>query len=491
MALLRFEDQYPMFDVTPVDNQFILEYLPAAKGEDVKVYLYGLMQCYHPQAEMTIEQMARDLHLTEEAVHLAMRRWERKGLVRRISDQPAQYVYQSVKRQFFMGTAPQVDPEYEAFAQALAEAFGEGRHLHGKDTALCYEWVEEMHLSPEVVIALIEHMIDTHGKSFRIDSAQKLAIRLAEEKCETAEDAREILGRDKAVYEGARKVLRKLGKRRPPSEDELDCYRTWTTQWGFSLEAVLAACKETVKGDPNFAYLGGILQRHHQQYGQENVTGAQMDTRLQEEKDAVAPLKALVHVLNLPVSTINEGTKSVYAEMREMYDDAIILMAGRECARHGGTLDEVAQTLRVWKHQGLQNQEEITAYMAQVEQQNGYVQMLMELWGRHDKPKHADRTLVKKWKDDWKLTDEFIVTCAPEAAQADKPMAYLDKIMENLYRQGKVTPEEARANTGKKPDKPARQGKVVREQQYTQREYVHTEEELDRFMAEWEDEGDA
>ena len=43
MALFGFDEQYAMFDVTPVANQFLLEYMPMARGDYVKVYLYGLM----------------------------------------------------------------------------------------------------------------------------------------------------------------------------------------------------------------------------------------------------------------------------------------------------------------------------------------------------------------------------------------------------------------------------------------------------------------
>ena len=44
MGLFAFDQQYAMFDATPVQNQFILEYMPSAPGDYVKVYLYGLMR---------------------------------------------------------------------------------------------------------------------------------------------------------------------------------------------------------------------------------------------------------------------------------------------------------------------------------------------------------------------------------------------------------------------------------------------------------------
>ena len=55
-----------MFDVTPVENQFILEYMAGAKGDYVKVYLYGLLCCYHPRKEMDIAGMSRELELPED-----------------------------------------------------------------------------------------------------------------------------------------------------------------------------------------------------------------------------------------------------------------------------------------------------------------------------------------------------------------------------------------------------------------------------------------
>ncbi len=63
--MFGFDERYAMFDVTPVDNQFIQEYLPAAKGDYVKVYLYGLMLCDHPGEDINTDRMCRELDLDE------------------------------------------------------------------------------------------------------------------------------------------------------------------------------------------------------------------------------------------------------------------------------------------------------------------------------------------------------------------------------------------------------------------------------------------
>ncbi len=117
--MFGFEEGFALFDMTPVDNQFIQEFLPSARGDDVRVYLYGLMRCYHPETDMSLAQMSLDLNLPEEEIGRAYRYWERKGLVRRVSDDPPAYRYISLRKRMLNGNETQLDPAYEAFADSL------------------------------------------------------------------------------------------------------------------------------------------------------------------------------------------------------------------------------------------------------------------------------------------------------------------------------------------------------------------------------------
>ena len=497
MSMFGFDEQYAYYGVTPVDNQFILEYLPNATGDAVRVYLYGLMQCYHPQHAATLAQMARELSLTEDAVLTAYRHWERKGLVRRIADNPPAFRYVSIKQLTMTGGAVPVDHEYEAFATAVYGLFGNDRRLHGAEMSRCYEWVEEMGLPAEVVLYLIREMIVQHGKTVAIKTIEKRAAMLAEEEVKSVEDAEVVLSRDKAVWDGSRAVIRRFGKRRAPSEDEQAMYRTWHVDWGFSQEDILAACAETTKGEPTFAYLGGILSRLR---AQQKITG--VEAALREEKDAAAPLKALLKVMKLQNVTINEGTLAVYADMRALYPDNIILMAGKECAKRGADFEGVMTTLKNWKRNGLESAADVTRYMKQVDDANDFLLMLYEVLGVSVKPNAADRRLAKKWLETYGYDMSFVTQCAAWAIGKEKPMLYLDAVLGSFHEKGISTMDAAmkeRENyqqtlAAKQPAQtlPARGAKVVEQQQYTQREYVHTEDAMDAMMRKWQEEnGDA
>ena len=151
-----FDERYAMFDVTPVENQFILEYLAGAKGDYVKVYLYGLLCCYHPKKEMDIAAMSRELNLTEDVILAAFRYWERQRLVRRISDNPPSWQYINIKQMNLSAGAEGPEPEYARFSRDIENAFEGERDFHGSEIAACYEWKEDMGLSTETVIMLLK-----------------------------------------------------------------------------------------------------------------------------------------------------------------------------------------------------------------------------------------------------------------------------------------------------------------------------------------------
>lgn len=500
MSLFGFDEQYAMFDMTPVANQFLLEFMPMAKGDYVKVYLYGLMQCYHPQADTSMEQMSHELGLTEDEVLAAFRYWERKGLVQRIGDRPPRFRYINVNKLIFVDGAVQVDVAYETFSQGVYALFGNDYRLHGKQLSAYYEWVEEMHLPMEAVLRLIEHMIATRGRGFALTTAQKLAVELADAGVRSAKDAEIVLNRDKTVLEGSREVLRKFSLFREPTQPEMALYNKWLTEWGFASDAILAACDDTTNGKaPSFKYLDSILKNQRDRLDQKTVTARQVEKARQEREDQAEPLRKLLGVMNITGVTVNEGTLTAYQSMQALYPDDIILYAGRICAVRGGDLTDVQALLESWKGKNLHTLEDVQAYIRRFDELNRQVQALFQQWGRENKPTASDRTLMQKWQDEWGFTMEMIVASAAYAREAGRPMTYLNKLLEIFRQQGINTPEGAaaaqaqwREKLAAMPEKQKKPAKVVREQQYTQRDYDEQNDLPDWMAQRWKEmNGDA
>ncbi len=498
--MFGFENGFAMFDMTPVDNQFIQEYLPQASGDQVRVYLYGLMRCYHPEEDMTPGRMGKELGLTEEDVLSAYRYWERRGLVRRVSDQPVSYQYVSMRRGFLQETVA-IDPAYASFSEDLIRVFDNQRQLHGQEIQTCYEWVEDLHLPREVVIMLLRHMLRMKGKGFTIRDAERLAMKLAEEDIRTVEDAEDYFSRDEAIYQGTKKVLRRLGKRNAPSQDQLALYQKWTRDWGFTPEAVEEACVEAARGDPNMGYLDGILSRLHQRMdgaarpeapgasaamGRKDAAAPKDERAVEAERERSAQLREVLRRLGRGM--ISDATNAWYDGLRADFSPELILLAAQECGRTGGNPGDVERMLRSWQQKGITETAEAERYVADFRAQSALLLDMRHKWGLNSRMGEKDRALLNTWEKELGFTPEMILHTADYAAGSEKPMAYLDTILRDYAARNIRTTEAAERDRQARREAAAageqrKKDDLLPAQRYTQRDYSHEEEDPEELMA--------
>ena len=267
MAFCAFDDSAAGFDVTPVENMFITEYMLRAPGDYVKVYLYGLMQCYHPQERMSLSGMARDLDLTEEEVENAYLYWARNGLVRQVGDNPMRFAYMNLKQITLTQAQNPGEKLYNrSFADAVSQILG-NRMTESADYQKIYDWMDVLELPEEVVLMLLQHEMKKCSRRngrFSFHIADKTAREWAQRGVRSIEDVEKLVLIDESRKSDLKKLLGRLGQRREPSDDEKALYNKWIDEWGFTPDAVQEACRETTKGVPTMAYLDGILLRQHQ-----------------------------------------------------------------------------------------------------------------------------------------------------------------------------------------------------------------------------------
>lgn len=468
--MFGFDSKYAMFDITPVENQFILEYLPAAKGDYVKVYLYGLMRCYHPEEDMNLDRMSHELNMTEDDVRAAFGYWERRRLVRRISDNPPKWQYVNIK-QLNVTEEPDPEPEYTEFSNALYQAFDKVRRLHGSELNTCFEWREELKLPTEVIIMLLNHMVSVKGKNFRISDADKIAAQMASEEVRTVEAAEDFFSRDEQAVAGLKKILKKMGKRYLPSEAQISMYRKWITEWGFSQEAIEAALELTAKGDPSMGYLDGILNSLRQE-------DAMTPDRIRRSSRKAEGFREILRELGKgDVSTRN---LQMYDHMLDLYPQGVILIAARECGQSRKDISDIQKLLQAWKDKGLEGQSEVEEYVNTFHNQTVLIRKLKNLWGTDEtRIGKTDRSLVSKWENEFGFSPEAITAAASYAAEAKQPMTYLDKILSDYHTDGIVTPEQImQAHEKYKNSNKGNTRKMIPAHNFPQRSYNDVQEQM-------------
>ena len=471
--MFSFDEHFEAYDTTPVSNLFITDYLPGCNGDELKVYLYGLMRCHHPRQDFALEDMARALEMDLRDVQTAMRHWEYEGLVERVSDKPPVYRFRHPASAAQENR--QTDSLYESFMEDLYNAFGGRRDLHGYEKRKAWEWVTVQGLPQEVVMVMIKHLIKTQGRDFRFlgKETRRVVNLLQEEKAHTIEEAITVLARDEEIEAGARAVIRRFRQRRLPSEDELALYKKWRHEWGFSDEEILEACAETTKGTPNFGYLDGILS---------GIRERASTPKADREQQAL--VREMLRALGIQNVGVNSSTIAVYKQLTALYPHEVILMAARELStRKNKGLDVLASMLESWKTKGIETADQAKTHIDVFNRENELIIRLNSLWEADlIRMGDASRAKVHTWLTDWGFSPEIVLYCAAFAGVNEKksPMAYLDSILKS-YHDKSLTTEAAIAAEHERwaaehaavPAVEAHQkaNKAIAQLQYDQREY--------------------
>ena len=489
-----FDEQFTMFDVTPVENQFILEQLPGAKGDYVKVYLYGLMHCYHPREDVTPESMSRELNIPVDDIMAAFRYWERHGAVRRISDHPPVWQYVSFKQRN-TSTFDEVDPDYAAFSTELETAFEGKRIFRGSETAAIYEWKEgSMQLPTEVILMILSHMMRVRGKSFRIAEAEKLAMKLADENARTEEEAAEVLSRDEAATSGMRKILRLLGKRYTPSEANMKLYLKWTREWGFTQEAIEEACGQMQTSDPSLSMLDAILQKTYENRGAgSGETLKQEDVRQSSARHE--NIKKVMKELGR-TGAVTRYQEEIYGRMLRLYPQEIILLGAAECGRKRRDPESLLKLLQSWKDRGFTTKEQVENHIRSFRDKEDFLKTIRSRWSSREADaggRHLE--MLTRWEETLGMPRDVILKAADYASEARRPMAYMDALMTRYAEKGIRTAEEAEQDHREHAAQYREMAQKTTEkklpaQNYSQRDYSGDQQAAIETMMNWNSEED-
>jgi len=266
---------------TEIENIFLSEYLPAAPGEYVKVYLFALMHASHGE-EMTHQTLARHLRMTEEDVDSAWSYWTDMGVVKRHLCGSGLLNYDiefcSLRAQMYGHTAENSD-EAEPFQteaespvasnQDLKNLLSDVERLTGKVLSVreiqeVCSWVQDLGAVPEVIGFACEYCV-SRGKS-NVNYIAKVVTQWTRQGFQNVEEIKTYLdGIDQrhAVY---KRIMQALGMNRGVTEAEKQLIDTWLDDMNFNMERILEACARTVSiSNPNLRYVNKILENWQQE----------------------------------------------------------------------------------------------------------------------------------------------------------------------------------------------------------------------------------
>lgn len=273
-------------NTTSVSNIFIDEYMSAANGEFVKIYLYLLRQLNSSEAGFSLSEIADKFEHTEKDVRRALCYWERMQLLRldydanenligiRLMDAPSKtpVLKESVPADTTsVQTVPDI-PVKKSYSADDIKKFTEqesvtellfiteqylGRTLTATDIQTIFYIYDELKLSVELIEYLIEYCVSNHHTSIRY--IEKVAISWAENGFKNSEEAKQANAQYNQTYSGVMKSLGISGRSLVSLETAY--IDKWKNEMHFSLELIQKACEKTIQAihEPSFEYTDRIL----------------------------------------------------------------------------------------------------------------------------------------------------------------------------------------------------------------------------------------
>lgn len=432
---------------TLVPNRFI-ECCIGAPDKYTQAYLLVLKQSATDKS-IDFDVLCARLQMDMEDVLQAFEYWQKKGVARVVNGQ-------SMCIEFGDFESPAVHTEEELYTERefnrmLQNLFGT-RQLSPHDYLNIYDYTDTFGLSKKVVLALVEYCILLKGKRVSISYIDKVAKTWAEdEHIDTEQKARDYIESYKMMSSGIASVLKQLGlSGRGPTQDEYALFQKWTSQWGFTLEAILTACaKTTAAREPSFKYLDKILERLKERGLITSRTIA--ESHAQSEKESAA-LKEIMHLLGEPSQKPSFEHESLYQKWTTVYgfDNTLLILAAKQMGARGkkpfAYLDAV---LTDWYNNRIFTTTDARRYMAEQKELNAHIASVFETAGIPKTPTDAHRKIYARWNDTWGLSHDAILLAAEISTLSENPYRYLSTILSNWHGAGVKTLADAQRETKK------------------------------------------
>lgn len=275
-------------DHTLVSNLFLDEYMPAANGEYVKVYLYLLRCLESDRSKLSLSLIADKFDHTEGDIQRALKYWEKMNLLAleydgaktltgiRLLDgnvRPSPQNAVSVENVSDSGKSTALEGSAQAFSDpAKAEGCLSqedakqllficeqylGKTLSSTEVSRILYFHDSLGFDTSLIEYLIEYCVSHRHKSMRY--IESVALAWHKEGYLTVAQAKEHTTTYSKSYFS---ILKAFGiTNRNPVDVEISFMDKWMNDYGFSLDLITEACSRTMAAihQPGFEYADKIL----------------------------------------------------------------------------------------------------------------------------------------------------------------------------------------------------------------------------------------
>jgi len=254
---------------TPVSNVFIEKYMPAARGEFVKVYLLMLKYNIANEPGVNGSVLASSLNLLESDVMNALNYWNDQGVIRLIPiDKMNNFNVEFLELDDFNS----IDTHEVNLLDALNNSETNdmlrdierilGRPLSNKEMEIYLNWQKDFSFTSELILILIEYCVSRGKSDYRY--IEKVALAWHDLGIKTIEEAQIHIKKTEDKWIKIRQILKYLGiKNTDVMKPQEELLNKWLFTYNFDLPLIQKACDICFQrlNRADFKYIDGILTK--------------------------------------------------------------------------------------------------------------------------------------------------------------------------------------------------------------------------------------
>lgn len=411
-----------------VENKFIVDYMPYADGDYVKIYLYGLsLAARKGSADDTVERLARRLDIDVATVNAAIDYWCDRGLMSRLDGDICYFSPRSARPKIKKWD---VD-EYAEFNR-IAQLYITGRQILSNEYNEYYSLMEQLNIEWQAMACIIKYCADLKGENVAYQYVLAVARNLAEDGHRSFDEVNDKLDEYGVYYNDLRAVLGAMGKRSVDPE-AVKLYKKWKNEYKFDFEVILHVAQKVKRG--GLAVLDEKLSYYREMCF---FTTDIIDKYEEDRKSLYTLAKTINKSLGVYYENVDpELTAYIKPWLSLGFEPNALVAAAEYCMRNDlKRLSDLDATVRDLFGRGLTTEKQVRDSVDHEKRFDADIEKLNKKLGIKGAAKDIQRAYIANWKEKWAMPQSVIDHAASLSAGKSEPYAYMNRILLTWHNSG-------------------------------------------------------
>ena len=407
MPFCSFEESNQNNSFVMLDNNFITSFMPECNDLEIKVYLYGLYLCQSPLSkDNTIEHIKDALSLSLKEIQDIFYALEQKGLVSIISFDPFQVAFKRAKN--LQASKLYKKEKYSDFNKQLEECFPDKMLVNPNQYTVFYDFIESTNIQPGALIMIVKHCVNVKGSTVSSNYILQVAQSWVNDGIRSEEEVSKRI-RQRELNSGYLKdISTEIGKTSQITEEDKDYFTKWTENWGFDIQAILAACKKSLK---SMAKLDAILDDCFKNGA---ISAVEVEAYLKNKKklseNALNVAKELGLWYDNPAPVVENY---ISPWQQKGFSSEGLLLIAKYCFRNSiKELKYMDHVVNDFFNKGIISEEAIKIYFEQLDKEEELIKKLLATLGSSRIVTQNDREMLNVWTNTWGFSYDTIFAVA-------------------------------------------------------------------------------